>query len=395
MRSLMVPLVLLGAVVAGGCGDLVPEGEDAVPRLELVEVDRIGSVDGPDAFSDVAEVAVGGGELYVLERQRSQVVRVDASGDRSGTFGRGGSGPGEFSRPTTLGVTGERIWVADMGARKMEIFSLDGEPVATLRIEIPADPGGAPAVALAYLASGHLIAGPAFTSIGAAVDGTLEHETFYLVDRDGEVLDTLYRRPVPGTDFVQGELGERRMFMGPHPLSERPERAFFPDGSGMVVVERWEASAPDSASYRVKVWNAIGDLEVDRPIPYVPMSAEGWLEREIAEMREGSADAPQDRRAMTERMIDEIRKNSSARQFVPPVTRIVAGGDGTILVRREEAGADSVRWDLLERSGERVGTFSTPTDVAIEAANSDEIWAVVTDELDVPYVVRYRLEERP
>ncbi len=149
-------------------------------------------------------------------------------------------------------------------------------------------------------------------------------------------MDTLYRRPVPPTDFVQGELGDGRTFMGMHALPERPEVNFFRDGSGMVVVERWQASVADSASYRVKVWNAAGELETDRAVPYQPVSAEGWMEREIAEIRGRAADASEGEQAMTDPIVDALRENWSERRFYPPVSWIVAGADGTILIRREE-----------------------------------------------------------
>lgn len=349
-----LPALFLGA---GACGQGTPT-QDEVPHFELVEVSRIGSVEGPDALSDVAEVLVLGDKILVLERQTSRVVRFDRSGSRVEAFGGGGPGPGEFSRPTALGATGDRIWVADAGSHEMELFTPDGEPATTLRIEIPQEQGGVP----------------------AAPKG------------EGEILDTLYRRPVPPTDFVQGELGDGRMFMGMHALPERPEVNFFRDGSGMVVVERWQASVADSASYRVKVWNAAGELETDRAVPYEPVSAEGWMEREIAEIRGRAADASEGEQAMTDPFVDALRENWSERRFYPPVTWIVAGADGTILIRREETGTSTMRWEMLGRDGSRLAAFTTPADVRIEAATREEVWAVVTDELDVPYVVRYRLE---
>lgn len=385
-----LPALFLGA---GACGQGT-QTQDEVPHFELVEVSRIGSVEGPDALSDVAEVLVLGDRILVLERQTSRVVQFDRSGSRVGGFGGGGPGPGEFSRPTALGATGDRIWVADAGSHEMELFTPDGEPATTLRIEIPQEQGGVPAAPNAFLSTGNLIAAPASTRIGAALAGDLEHETYYLVDREGEILDTLYRRPVPPTDFVQGELGDGRMFMAMHALPERPEVNFFRDGSGMVVVERWQASVADSASYRVKVWNAAGELETDRAVPYEPVSAEGWMEQEIAEIRGRAADASEGEQAMTDPIVDALRENWSERRFYPPVTSIVAGADGTILIRREETGTSTVRWEMLGRDGSRLAAFTTPADMRIEAATREEVWAVVTDELDVPYVVRYRLEGR-
>jgi hypothetical protein len=80
------------------------------------------------------------------------------------------------------------------------------------------------------------------------------------------------------------------------------------------------------------------------------------------------------------------------RSFYPPVTRLVAGTDGSTWVRREEIATDSVQWDVFDRLGVRIGRASTSTDLRIVAASLEEVWAVEQDDLDVPFLLRMRVE---
>ncbi len=80
-------------------------------------------------------------------------------------------------------------------------------------------------------------------------------------------------------------------------------------------------------------------------------------------------------------------------RFVPPVTRVTAGMDGSIWLRREELpGVETVTWAVLAEDGTPLFSLTTPRDLWIYAATTSHIWGILPDSLDVPFVVRYRVK---
>ncbi|WP_423926051.1 hypothetical protein [Candidatus Palauibacter sp.] len=69
----------------------------------------------------------------------------------------------------------------------------------------------------------------------------------------------------------------------------------------------------------------------------------------------------------------------------------MAGQDGSIWLRREEAAADRIAWTVLEKNGEVRGTVSLPRGQRVVAALETVMVAVEEDEFDVPSVLRYRV----
>ena len=73
----------------------------------------------------------------------------------------------------------------------------------------------------------------------------------------------------------------------------------------------------------------------------------------------------------------------------PPVTELHIGHDGSIWLRREMTVGAASDWLVLSPEGEVVGTVALPANLKILAAEQGRLWGVETDELDVPYIVRY------
>lgn len=261
----------------------------------------------------------------------------------------------------------------------------------TLGLSVPADSGGTPSVPRALLQGGAVLLGPGGFGIGPVVAGAVDHHTFYRVHGDDGGPREVVRVRLPATDFVMAEMSGGRALMGAHPIQEGPIAAVFPDGSGLVVVDREPASTPDSASWRMRIWDAEGEVEADVSVPYRPVTADGWQERQRRQMMEGRG--PDADLAGLEEMFGALQEAWDERAYLPPVTRVEPGYDGTILVRREDAGTGEVTWERFDREGRRTGRFVTEAGFAILAVEADQLWALVTDELDVPSVVRYRTVE--
>jgi hypothetical protein len=51
-----------------------------------------------------------------------------------------------------------------------------------------------------------------------------------------------------------------------------------------------------------------------------------------------------------------------------------------------------VVWNVLDDVGNPVAMVRTDADITLFQVDRDAAWGVETDDLDVPYVVRYRLQ---
>jgi 6-bladed beta-propeller len=76
------------------------------------------------------------GYIYVCDRDRNMVIKVSQSGHVLQHFGRrgGGSGPGDFLRPTQVALAGDEIFVLDSGNRRIQQLNSEGKFLAETKI---------------------------------------------------------------------------------------------------------------------------------------------------------------------------------------------------------------------------------------------------------------------
>lgn len=86
--------------------------------------------------------------------------------------------------------------------------------------------------------------------------------------------------------------------------------------------------------------------------------------------------------------------SEGALRHLPALTGLSIGQDGSIWIRREESAADSTTWQLLDVDGAPKGFLRLPIGERVVAAREDIFVTSEVDELDVPYLVRYRLTDR-
>jgi hypothetical protein len=155
MNSIIPPraaAVLLACVAASACGDAgstawtgtidtLATGQLVVrnpktpiwseaQRWRLVPELRIGTVDatGPELFGQITSLAAdAAGRIYVLEGQAQEIRVFGADGTFIRAVGRKGGGPGEFARAlrVELGPDGN-VWVADPENNRVSVFDTSG-----------------------------------------------------------------------------------------------------------------------------------------------------------------------------------------------------------------------------------------------------------------------------
>lgn len=80
-------------------------------------------------LTDPADVVVGQNDLiYVTDTGRHRIQIFDAAGERVGTMGRRGQGPGEFFTPRGIAVaTGQGVFITDTGNHRIQMLSTEGK----------------------------------------------------------------------------------------------------------------------------------------------------------------------------------------------------------------------------------------------------------------------------
>jgi DNA-binding beta-propeller fold protein YncE len=103
-----------------------PEGR----HVRTVEVG--GQPKTESQFNGTTDIAFGtDGRMYVSDGYgNARVLIYAADGRLLRTFGRAGKGVGEFAQPHSVAVMGERLYVADRRNNRLQVFTLEGEPVA-------------------------------------------------------------------------------------------------------------------------------------------------------------------------------------------------------------------------------------------------------------------------
>jgi hypothetical protein len=343
-----------------------------------VEDLRIGSVEGNDAaaFGRIAELAVDrAGRIYVLDQQALEVRLFAPDGRYVRTIGRKGGGPGEF-----LGVDGllvddsVRLSVSDPRSGRVSIFDSTGRFLRDY-------PRGQPAGTLPHLVGGDET-GSLWDSwpIWQPETHQERHTALVRLREDGS-RDTV-RLPdftAPQWQVVRRQGTSTMIFNFPVPYG--PVQLLAVDPRGGV----WRAV---SSEYRLTRFDAFGDsmmsvVRVHRPVPVTKRERE----RELGRYRHDFPDAGD-------------RPDEASIPEVKPAMRAVLLDDRGFLWIAPYAADDSaaVAFDVFDPAGRYLGAVATPvTPPRLRprpVIRGAALYFVTTDDLDVQYVVRLRIEGR-
>lgn len=385
--------LLAVAPLLTGCSEGV-SGErhvDDLPRFGLVEELRIGSVDDPDVgFSHVGDVRTGDdGLLYVLERAEKEIRVYDHGGSLVRRFGGGGRGPGEFEFPVRLGLLGDTVWVLDLRLQRLSLFSRDGRFINSYSPPpIPLELG--PGVHVTLRAVGLASDGTLTSGWAVAVQRDPPTDTFQIplvrMDTSGAILDTILSVPFSFPPRTTITVGGRSMALPGAPLSD-PIHTRGPDG-GTFLIERPVASDADAAEFTVHRIDAAGDTTYSRAYRYRPRA---WDEAAIDSLVARNVRAVQGPGVDPDAVSAEARKAIVLPAFQPGLSTVRAGSDGSLWIRVEDAASDRVQWIVIDADGIARGTLALPRRATIHQVSGDVLWLVEPDDMDVPWLVRYRI----
>jgi hypothetical protein len=104
-------------------------------------------VDG--MFRQVTDVAWdAAGNTFISDGYiNSRVAKVDREGNWIKSWGEPGDGPGQFNVPHSIATDAQgRVYVADRGNRRIQVFDGDGKFLRQMTIDVPAPPEARPAI---------------------------------------------------------------------------------------------------------------------------------------------------------------------------------------------------------------------------------------------------------
>jgi hypothetical protein len=381
---LRLPSLLLLAFTA-------PQAANAqapLPHWTLREEIRIGSVEGREALTRVYGLAVSadGRTVYVGQPQERLVRAFDAATGRFiRTFGRDGSGPGEFRSLTDIGLRGDTIVVVDGVLQHASHFSPGGEHLRTQRLPPAAIPGSSSVASLSHFLSDGTGIGVPRWALGNPDAPPLP---WVRMGPAGEYLGTLGeldRRNGSGT----AQIGGRAMIFLQPMADQRSRLRVSPDGASIVLVHA-PPSAQAEARFTVTRMAASADTLYHRSYRYTPRPIPPRLADSIYSLYSmGFESAP------AALVREEIRKAVVLPPALPPVSDVVHASDGSTWLRREEGLGASARWLILAPDGGIRATAVTPVGLKVLLVEGEAVWGTIRDDLDVPYVVRYRRVAAP
>lgn len=364
---------------------------DELPRLGFAEEVRIGNRDDPDeGFSRVGEIEVAvDGTLYVLERMAREIRVFSPDGRRIGTVGGPGEGPGEFVRPSSIGLLGDTLWVLDGEARRLSWFGPDGTlihetPGLTLPVEAHV-PGMQLRVVLGEPRDDGFVGGAYHLTRGV---GATDHPPFsYPVvrfDRNGAVVDTLRWDTVrPGPTVRVGGRAH-------YPPTLRPTSPVeVVEGDQRLQLRWWTSEAePDGTLELLRIAGA-GDTISQCGLRYHPIPLPGRV-------RDSLLDFPVGRGQMLGTTDAALRKALASGLDLPdhrpPLRTTLVGRDGSVWIELNGESSDSTAWVLLAPDLTPRGELLLPARTRPRHINGYSVWAVELDEMDVPWLVRLRVQ---
>ena len=353
---------------------------DPSPTLKLVEELRVGSLEGgrPESFGALKGlVALPGGGFAVLDSQAQEVRVFGADGSHVATHGRPGEGPGEFVDATGLMVDPRgRIWAADPRGARMSVFDPVDGFLESFRYQ--------------SMIRGFIWAGT-MTDGGHILKPSMSRQDFRpmlrVYDSTMTQIDSILSAEADEGGRTDPEDSPGSFYFetpgGGYGLMRIP---FYPRGASHMDRngETWSGRMSDPG-YRIGKYAPGGDTTLivvtERPpVPVTPAERDSV----IAGIREGLGES-----GVTDEMdwsrIPDVK---------PALESIFTSAEGNVWVAIPNL-SGGMDYDVLSSDGSYLGTVTTgalgvypwlPPVVV-----GDTFLAVVTDELDVPYVVRARI----
>lgn len=373
--------VTLGVCAVVACAPRDDAGSGAVPgvpdslrqTVEDAPALRLGAVGGSDEMAQfsgvVGAVRDRAGRIYVGDAGSSQVRVFDSTGRFVRSFGRTGTGPGEFKWLFRLAQCGpSTIATLDFSGGRFAVFSDSGGLVDTY--PLPAGYNNVRVVACAGRDT--LIAlRDQPTTVPPQRGEVRVPAVLVRISARGTAVDTLGRYPGASFFFSKKHPAYMDLPLGPATMAAVGVRRIFVGTSDRPVV--------DVLSFDGR---AIGTIAIDQPAR--PVSRE---QRRAALQARVALEPLARTRGVIERIAPELPQPA----VLPFFRDLVADDEDNVWVRTFETfpGRDDV-WVGYRATGERFATLVLPAVLQVTEIGRAYVLGIRRDELGVEYVELYR-----
>lgn len=348
----------------------------AEPALE------IGMVEGPAAYQldgVTGALRLADGRIAVANGGSREIRLFDATGRYLRSAGGEGAGPGEFQSLNWIAVREDSILAWDPRAKRLSVFTSNGEFVREATASVVASSLFPMAVGTIGGGSLLLTSGSNPVSVAAAPGGEIRETRVYLrVDFNGVGADTLVTLPGPEAWLEKG------------------------DGSFSVIAllfgrESYIATASDriyagdNDRYEIQVLGPDGALSrlIRRSVEPVPVQP-GDLDAEREARLAAISGAPRPAIAGMSAALRAIPH----RETLPAFARLTSDAEGNLWVEESRPpGDDQPRWSVFDTDGRWLGAVETPPGLRILQIGPDFLLGTWKDDLDVQYVRLHSLRK--
>jgi sugar lactone lactonase YvrE len=348
-------------------GSLWSTGDEWVLREEV----RVGTLDGmgPDMFGAITDFEVDAyGRVWLFEGQAQELRVFDSDGRHIRTVGRQGEGPGEFTQVigTTWGPDGH-LWIVDPSNNRLSVVDTTGAFVASHPtiggIVIMPWPGG-------FDDAGR------FYTYG--VDTAAEDDFALVMVRHGpdlQPIDSVAPPEYPGERQYYEIRNENSWMMTGVPFTPSLEWRLGHDGT------YWAGLTGDYRIFQLS-WSGDTLRSIRRDYEALPVTS-----TDLEEAKEG-----------LDWFIEAGGKADWSRipSSKPAFEDFVIDDAGYLWVQMIAPEDESGRlFDVFDPEGRYLGEVLAPFPVVFNPApviEGDHLYAVTEDELEVPFLVRARIE---
>ncbi|MYA63246.1 MAG: hypothetical protein F4Y21_01090, partial [Gemmatimonadetes bacterium] len=386
--------ILIAALCGFGCedlGDRAPDGPRVAVRdsggVTIVDNDpaapdsrlpwrfgeqpslSIGSVDSGEAdelFRVQDATLLADGRIMIANAGSSEIKVFHTDGSHSGTWGRQGEGPGEFSS----GPDGVALWLADSiavpGGRRVSLFDLDGNHGRDVALDATRSN------VLDLLPDGRIV------SMGSLLLNrrTMGSPDLVQYDTEWSVLDT---DGAPHASLGEFLATEEWVWSFPDGSTGENPYPFRRDTRGAVWGNLVAIGAQDS--YEIRAFAADGSLVRIVRRDWDPRSpTQADLEEHVAR---AYAHLPPEARSRALTMFKDMPLTDS----YPAFEEIVGDRAGYLWVREYRMfGEGDAVWTVFDPEGRIQGLVETPPGLTVFEIGEDYVLGLGEDELGVEYV---------
>ncbi len=322
------------------------------------------------------------GSIVVAEPREYRLRHFSEDGARQRTFGRDGSGPGEYRLIHLVGAKGDSIWVTDIRLRRTTWLSVDGALFGTEQWDLEqATPGLSRHNILGYLSTG-----AAFGELSLRAEATGDESAPRRIRLlgTGSAGGTREIVEIPAQHTTFRVMDGPTINFGRQPFQDAPIVSAGVGTDRIVVVDRRVMVTSSARAFSVTAIESNGDTAWRRLIPYVPLRVDKSVKDSIVRRTQASLS----RSGASESVIRAALHLPDTR---PPVSDAFVADGGAVWIRREE-NESSVTYLRVTADGRLDLETSVPRALRLVAARGTKVWGIELDADRVPSIVRFAIE---